>query len=54
MATILSLGTNKLVGRGAAWLKQNGLVKYVVPLLLLNEAFGASRVYAAGGALGWW
>lgn len=52
--TVLSLGTNKLVGRGAAWLKRNGLVKYVVPILLANEGFGAYRVYAAGGAIGWW
>jgi hypothetical protein len=53
-ATVLSLGTNKLVARGAAWLKRHGLVKYVLPVLLVNEGFGAYRVYAAGGAFGWW
>ena len=52
--TLLSLGTNKLVSRGAGWLKRNGLVRYVVPLLLANEAFGAYRVYEAGGMIGWW
>jgi len=53
-ATVLSLGTNKLVARGAGWLKRNGLIKYVLPVLLVNEGFGAYRVYAAGGAIGWW
>jgi hypothetical protein len=52
--TILSLGTNKLVARGTVWLTRHGLVRYVVPALLLNEAFGAYRAFAAGGALGWW
>jgi len=52
--TILSLGTNKLVARGTSWLTSHGLVRYVVPAVLLNEAFGAYRVFAAGGALGWW
>ena len=53
-ATVLSLGTNKLVGRGASWLKRNGLTKYVVPALLVNEAFGAYRAYLAMGMSGWW
>lgn len=53
-ATVLSLGTNKLVGRGAGWLRRKGLVKYVLPLLLLNESFGAYRAYLAGGAMGLW
>ncbi len=52
-ATLLSFGTNKLVSRGAGWLKRKGLVRYVVPLLLANEAFGAYRVYEAGGLIGW-
>ncbi len=53
-ATVLSLGTNKLVARGAGWLKRKGLIKYVVPVLLMNEAFGAYRAYLAGGAMGFW
>lgn len=53
-ATVLSLGTNKLVARGAGWLNRNGLIKYVVPVLLLNEGFGAYRAYLAGGAMGLW
>ena len=53
-ATILSLGTNKLVARGSGWLTRNGLARYVVPALLLNEAFGAYRVYLAAGATGIW
>lgn len=53
-STILSFGTNKLVRRGSSWLKRNGLAKYVVPALLLNEAFGAYRIYLAGGTTGWW
>jgi hypothetical protein len=53
-ATVLSLGVNKLVGRGAGWLKRKGLFQYVVPLLLVNEGFGAYRAYLAGGALGYW
>jgi hypothetical protein len=52
--TVLSLGTNKLVRRGAGWLRRKGLFQYVVPLLLLNEGFGAYRAYLAGGALGYW
>jgi hypothetical protein len=54
VATLLSLGTNKLAGRGASWLKRNGLAKYVVPALLMNEAFGAYRAWLALGATGWW
>jgi hypothetical protein len=54
VVTILSFGTNKLVARGAAWLKRNGLVKYVLPVMLANEGFGAYRVYIAGGSIGWW
>jgi len=53
-ATILSLGTNKLMGRGSGWLRRHGLARYVVPALLLNEAFGAYRAYVAGGAAGLW
>jgi hypothetical protein len=53
-ATVLSFGTNKLVARGASWLKRNGLTKYVVPALLANEAFGAYRAYLAMGMSGWW
>ena len=53
-ATVLSLGTNKLVARGAGWLKRNGLMKYVVPVLLMNEGLGAYRAYIAGGAMGLW
>ena len=52
--TVLSLGTNKVVARGAGWLKRNGLMKYVVPVLLINEGFGAYRAYLAGGAMGLW
>ena len=52
--TILSLGTNKLIHRGTGWLTRHGLVRYVVPVLLLNEAFGAYRAFVAGGAMGWW
>lgn len=54
VATVLSLGTNKLVGRGASWLKRNGLARYVVPALLANEAFGAYRAWLALGATGWY
>ena len=53
-ATVLSFGTNKLVSRGSGWLRRHGLTRYVVPLLLANEAFGAYRVYLAGGVGGWW
>jgi hypothetical protein len=53
-STILSFGTNKLVRRGSAWLKRNGLARYVVPALLLNEAFGAYRIYLAADTTGWW
>jgi hypothetical protein len=53
-ATILSLGTNKLILRGTGWLSRHGLVRYVVPALVLNEAFGAYRAFVAGGAMGWW
>ena len=53
-ATVLSLGTNKLVARGAEWLRRKGLMQYVLPALLLNEGFGAYRVYMAGGAMGLW
>lgn len=53
-ATVLSLGTNKLVGRGAGWLRRTGLLQYVAPLLLLNEGFGAYHVYLGGGDLGYW
>jgi hypothetical protein len=53
-ATVLSCGTNKLVGRGAGWLRRKGLFQYVAPLLLVNEGFGAYRAYLAGGALGYW
>lgn len=52
--TLLSFGTDRLVRRGAGWLKRNGLIRYVVPLLLLNEGFGAYRAYVAGSAIGWW
>jgi hypothetical protein len=54
VSTILSFGTNKLVRRGSSWLNRNGLARYVVPALLANEAFGAYRVYLAGGMSGWW
>ena len=53
-ATILSLGTNKLLARGSGWLRRRGLTRYVVPALLLNEAFGAYRAYVAAGAVGLW
>lgn len=53
-ATVLSLGTNKLIARGAKWLRQNGLMQYVLPVVLLNECFGAYRIYLAGGAMGYW
>ena len=53
-STILSFGTNRLVRRGSSWLKRNGLAQYVVPALLLNEAFGAYRIYLAAGTTGWW
>ena len=53
-STILSFGTNKLVRRGSSWLRRNGLARYVVPALLLNEAFGAYRIYLAAGTTGWW
>jgi hypothetical protein len=52
--TVMALGTNKLAGRGAGWLARRGLARYVLPALLLNEAFGAYRAYLAGGAMGWW
>lgn len=54
VATVLSLGTNKLVSRGSGWLKQKGLMKYMLPVVLLNEGFGAFRAYLAGGAMGLW
>ena len=54
LGTILSLGMNKLVLQGAGWLQANGLLRYVLPLLLANEAFGAWRAYEAGAAIGWW
>jgi len=53
-ATILSLGTNRLVRRGAAWLRARGLTRYVLPALLANEAFGAWRAWLALDAAGWW
>lgn len=53
-ATVLSLGTNKLVGRATGWLQRNGLMRYVLPALLLNEAFGAYRVYLAVSLSGGW
>lgn len=53
-ATVLSLGANKLVAHGTDWLKRKRLLKYVVPVLLLNEGLGAYRAYLAGGALGLW
>ena len=53
-ATIFSLGTNKLVKAGLPWLKRKGLAQYVVPALLMNEAFGAYRAYLAMGMAGWW
>ena len=53
-ATVLSLGTNKLLARGSRWLTRNGLARYVMPALLLNEAFGAYRAYLAAGAVGFW
>lgn len=53
-STVLSFGTNRLVRQGSSWLKRNGLAKYVVPALLINEAFGAYRVYLAAGMGGWW
>ena len=53
-ATVLSLGTNKLVARGAEWLRRKGLMQYVLPALLLNEGLGAYRAYMAGGAMGFW
>jgi len=52
--TVLSLGTNKLMGRGTGWLRRNGLAQYVVPALLINEGFGAYRAYYVLGANGWW
>lgn len=52
--TLLSFGANRLVGRAAAWLHARGLLYYVLPLLLANEAFGAWRAYLAGSAMGWW
>lgn len=52
--TVLSFGTNKLAVRGAAWLARRGLLKWVVPVLVLNEGFGAYRAYLAGGAMGLW
>jgi hypothetical protein len=52
-ATILSLGTNKLIARSTGWLARHGLVRYVVPALVLNEAFGAYRVFVAADAFGW-
>jgi len=52
--TLMSLGTNKLLARGSGWLRRNGLARYVVPALLLNEAFGAYRAYVAAGAMGLW
>lgn len=54
IATVLSLGTNKLLARGSGWLTRKGLTKYVLPTLLLNEAFGAYRAYIAAGAIGIW
>ena len=51
---MLSLGANKLVAKGTRWLKRNGPIKNVVPLLLLNEGFGAYRASLAGGAMGLW
>ena len=53
-ATVLSLGTNKLVKAGLPWLRRNGLARYVVPALLVNEAFGAWRAYLVMGSAGWW
>jgi hypothetical protein len=53
-ATLLSLGTNKLVRAGLPWLKRKGLAHYFVPALLVNEAFGAYRAYLAMGMTGWW
>jgi len=53
-ATLLALGTNKLAGRGASWLRRHGLTAWVLPALLANEAFGAYRVYLLGGSSGWW
>ena len=52
--TVLSLGTNKLLKRGTGWLTRNGLAAYVVPALVVNEAFGAYRAYLVLGGGGWW
>ena len=52
--TIVSFGTNKLIGRATGWLQRNGLVRLILPALIVNEGFGAYRVYVAGGAFGWW
>lgn len=52
--TLLSLGTNRLVRSGRSWLERHGLVRWVIPVLIANEAFGIYRAYAVGGALGWW
>ena len=51
---MLSLGANQLVAHGGRCLKRNGLIKYVMTVLLLNEGFGAYRAYLAGGAMGLW
>jgi hypothetical protein len=53
-ATILSFGTNKLIGRAGTWLHRRGMTKFILPMLLMNEGFGAYRVYLAGGMSGWW
>ena len=52
--TLLSLGTNKLLKKGTGWLTRNGLAAYIVPALVVNEAFGAYRAYLVIGAGGWW
>ncbi len=53
-ATLLSLGTNRIFRSTASWLRRNGLIRYVLPLLFVNEGLGAYRVYIAGGMMGWW
>ena len=43
--TVLSLGLNKLIPRLPA--------RWVLPALLINEAFGVSRIYAGWEYIPW-
>ena len=54
LSTILSLGTNRILRRWIGGLRAHGLIGCALPVLLINEGFGAYRIYLSGAAAGWW